>query len=306
MTRSGQSRVAAMCAGNSRGWPMSTIIFQTPYLRPGAALFHSWQSVWGFPPAATNWMSCIWALYCFCTTSAITFKTWLCHKAYFDSDAVQFDRIFPRVLRFPHWVHWAESAAFHLSRSTGFGKRSYTDPSSILILDGCSPFRFVQERYAGYVLLSLECYPYSLWRYINLVNLNLNLCCLEEVPYCFSKSTVKFQGHTTEKSSILTQIGRSRTVTPVRVHWWLWNDVQGLKQHWRGALLFFKVICHISRSQWTKTADFDLNWAFPDCNLSLNLPMTLKWCTKLNHWGETWCANVHVRASNMEDDKCGA
>ena len=26
----------------------------------------------------------------------------------------------------------------------------------------------------------------------------------------------------------------------------------------------------------------------------------------LPHWGESWCANVHVRASNMEDDKCGA
>ena len=24
-----------------------------------------------------------------------------------------------------------------------------------------------------------------------------------------------------------------------------------------------------------------------------------------SHWGETWCANVHIRASNMEDDKCG-
>ena len=24
------------------------------------------------------------------------------------------------------------------------------------------------------------------------------------------------------------------------------------------------------------------------------------------HWGETWCANVHVRASKMEDGKCGA
>ena len=40
-------------------------------------------------------------------------------------------------------------------------------------------------------------------------------CCLEEVPYCFSRSCVKFQGHTAKKKSILTQIGRFRTVTLV-------------------------------------------------------------------------------------------
>ena len=52
---------------------------------------------------------------------------------------------------------------------------------------------------------------------------------IEEVPYCFSRSSVKFQGHTAKK-----------------------------------------------------IVEFDLNWAFPDCNSSLNLPMALKWCTKLD------------------------
>ena len=125
-------------------------------------------------------------------------------------------------------------------------------------------------------------------------------CYLEEVPYCFSRSSLKFQGHTAKKiinfdpnwafpdcnssltspmdlkwctkldgaqkrcpivfqghpsnfkvtqlkkSLILTQIGRFRTVTPVWIHQWLWNDAQSLKQHRRGALLFFKVIHQIS------------------------------------------------------------
>ena len=31
-----------------------------------------------------------------------------------------------------------------------------------------------------------------------------------------------------------------------------------------------------------KIADFDPNIVFPDCNSSLNSPMALKWCTKLN------------------------
>ena len=79
-------------------------------------------------------------------------------------------------------------------------------------------------------------------------------CCLREVPYCFSRSSVKFQGHAAKKASILTQIGRFRTVTPVWIHQWLRNDAQSLKYHGRGALLFLKVIRHISRSHGTKTS----------------------------------------------------
>ena len=51
---------------------------------------------------------------------------------------------------------------------------------------------------------------------------------IEEVPCCFSRSSVKFQGHT--------------------------------------ALKIF---------------EFDPKWAFPDCNSSLNSPMTTKWYAKL-------------------------
>ena len=50
---------------------------------------------------------------------------------------------------------------------------------------------------------------------------------IEEVPYCFSRSSVKFQGQTA-----------------------------------------------------LKIAKFDTDWAFPDCNSSLNSPMATKWCTK--------------------------
>ena len=51
---------------------------------------------------------------------------------------------------------------------------------------------------------------------------------IEEVPYCFSRSSVKFLGHTA----------------------------------------------------W-KIVEFDPNWAFPDCNSSLNSPMAMKCYTKL-------------------------
>ena len=53
-------------------------------------------------------------------------------------------------------------------------------------------------------------------------------CCIEEVPYCFSRSSVKFQGHMAQR-----------------------------------------------------IVEFDPNWVFPDCNSSLNSPMAMKCCTKL-------------------------
>ena len=52
--------------------------------------------------------------------------------------------------------------------------------------------------------------------------------CLGEVHYCFSRSYVKFQGRTAKKWSILTDILRFRTVTPVWISGWLWNDAQSL------------------------------------------------------------------------------
>ena len=61
-----------------------------------------------------------------------------------------------------------------------------------------------------------------------------------EVPYCFSRSYVKFQGHPA-----------------------------------------------------LKIVEFDPNWAFPDCNSSLNLPMAMKCCTKLETAKET-CSIVFL------------
>ena len=69
---------------------------------------------------------------------------------------------------------------------------------------------------------------------------------------------VVFQGHTSNckvtrltKLSILTKIGRFQAVTPVWIHWWIWND----------ALLFSGVIHQISMSHGLK------NWRF-ESNLS--------------------------------------
>ena len=81
-------------------------------------------------------------------------------------------------------------------------------------------------------------------------------CCLEEVPYCFHCHSSNFKV-TRLKTSILTQIGRFRTVTLVWIHQWLQNDAQNFEWHRRGALLFFKVIRQISRSHdWKKSLIF--------------------------------------------------
>ena len=91
-----------------------------------------------------------------------------------------------------------------------------------------------------------------------------------------SRSEVKGQGHRGHDPNF-----RFRTVTPVWIHIWWWNDTYSLMLLRRGALLFFKVIRQILRSHGAKIAEFDPDWAFPDCNSSLNSPMAMKCCTKL-------------------------
>ena len=72
-------------------------------------------------------------------------------------------------------------------------------------------------------------------------------CCLGKVPYCFSRSSVKFQGHMAKK-----------------------------------------------------IVDFDPNWAFPDCNSSLNSPMVMKWCTKLKATKKMWPVIFQGHTSNFK------
>ena len=53
-------------------------------------------------------------------------------------------------------------------------------------------------------------------------------------------------------TEVTTQLYCFRTVTPVWIHVWWWNDAYSLIMLRRGALLFFKVICQISRSHGSK------------------------------------------------------
>ena len=116
-------------------------------------------------------------------------------------------------------------------------------------------------------------------------------CCLEEVPYCFSRSSAKFVGHTGQKIADFDRNwafpdGNSSLNSHMAMKWCIKLDVvfsrssgkfQGhtakkhhqfdpnwafldcnssLKKHRRGVPLFFKVIRQISRSHETKNYRF--------------------------------------------------
>ena len=53
-------------------------------------------------------------------------------------------------------------------------------------------------------------------------------------------------------TEVTTQLNRFQTVTPVWIHIWWWNETYNLIMLRRSALLFFKVICQISRSHGSK------------------------------------------------------
>ena len=53
-------------------------------------------------------------------------------------------------------------------------------------------------------------------------------------------------------TEVITQLNRFRTVTPVWIQMWWWNDAYSLIMLRRGALLFLKVIRQISRSHGSK------------------------------------------------------
>ena len=118
------------------------------------------------------------------------------------------------------------------------------------------------------------------------------LCSHHRIIMKFSGVITKDQGNVHAKgqgqrskvkvTEVTTQLSRFQTVTLVWIHIWWWNDTYSLMLLRRGALLFFKVIRQISRPYGAKNlTKFDPNWAFPDCNSSLNSPMAKKCCTKL-------------------------
>ena len=80
-----------------------------------------------------------------------------------------------------------------------------------------------------------------------------------------SKVHAKGQGQRSKVkvTEVTTHLNRFRTVTPVWIHIWWWNDAYSLMLLRRGALLFFKVIHQISRSHVSKN-----RWIWPRLGVS--------------------------------------
>ena len=90
----------------------------------------------------------------------------------------------------------------------------------------------------------------------------------EEMPYCFPRSSIKFQGHTGQNITdfdpdwAFLTTGRSQLSNP--------SDLPCSRS-------YVKFQGHTA----LKIIEFDPNWAFPVSNSSLNSPMAMKCCTKL-------------------------
>ena len=82
-------------------------------------------------------------------------------------------------------------------------------------------------------------------------------------------------------TKVTTELYRFRTVTPVWIHIWWWNDTYSFMLLRRGSLLFSRSSIKFQGRAALKIVKFDPDWSFPDCNSSLNSPMATKCCTKL-------------------------
>ena len=107
-------------------------------------------------------------------------------------------------------------------------------------------------------------------------------CCLEEVPYCFSRSSIKFQGHTALKIVKFDLDWafpdcNSSLNSPMATKWCtkLGSSIEEVPYCFSRSSVKFQGHTAL------KMVEFDPDWAFPDCNSSFNTPMVMKWCTKL-------------------------
>ena len=108
-------------------------------------------------------------------------------------------------------------------------------------------------------------------------------CCLEEVSYYFSKPSVKFQGHGGQKNH---QFWPALSVSGLWLKFYFTGGFEMMCKAWRSidevSYCFSRSSVNFQGHGGQKITIFYPNWAFPDCNSSLNIPMALKCCIKLN------------------------
>ena len=129
-----------------------------------------------------------------------------------------------------------------------------------------------REEFWSSICLVFSCDQAALWMVFSVcLSVRLSVC-LSVTPFWLCshlRIIMKFSGVITNDKSdvhakgqgqrskvkvteVNTQLNRFRTVTPVWIHIWWWNDAYSLMMLRRGALLFLKVIRQISRSHGSK------------------------------------------------------
>ena len=118
---------------------------------------------------------------------------------------------------------------------------------------------------------------------------------IEEVPYCFSRSSIKFQGHTALKivkfdpNWAFPDCNSSFNTNGNEMMHKAWSRIEEVPYCFSRS--YIKLQGHTA----LKIVEFDPNWAFPDCNVCLEWPMAMKCCTKLEvAW--KWCPIVFSRS----------
>ena len=105
---------------------------------------------------------------------------------------------------------------------------------------------------------------------------------IEDVPYCFSRSSVKFQGHTRQKIAdfdpnlVFPDCNSLLITNGFEMMYKAWSSVEEVPYSFSRS--FVKFQGHMGQ----EITNFDPNWAFPKCNSSFNTLMALEWCTKLD------------------------
>ena len=103
------------------------------------------------------------------------------------------------------------------------------------------------------------------------------------MPYCFSRLSVKFEGHTPKKIIDFDPHWafsdcKSRLTSQMAMIWC--TKLEAALE--RCPIVFPRSFIKFKGRTGQKIADFDRNWAFPDCYSRFNSLVALKWCTKLN------------------------
>ena len=108
------------------------------------------------------------------------------------------------------------------------------------------------------------------------LNSPMAMKCCTKLETAKKRFPIVFQGHPSN-----FKVTRDKT-SPSLTHIWRFRTIGGSQLSNPSDLPCF--------SRWSikfqghtalKSVEFDLDWAFPDCNSSLNSPMATKWCTKL-------------------------